>query len=36
MKEMLLKIKEEAQQRLSDPNADLEELRVCISGKKGS
>ena len=35
MKEMLLKIKEEAQQRLSDPNADLEELRVRYLGKKG-
>ena len=35
MKEMLLKIKEDAQQRLSDPNADLEELRVRYLGKKG-
>lgn len=35
MKEMLLKIKEEAQQHLSDPNADLEELRVRYLGKKG-
>ena len=35
MKEMLLKIKEEARQRLSDPNADLEELRVRYLGKKG-
>ena len=35
MKEKLLKIKEAALERMSDPNADLEEIRIKFLGKKG-